>query len=199
MTATHATTNPTEAIARAKQGEARGFDELVDLYSSRLYGFLLRLTGHRDDAEDLVQEVFVRVVRTIERYEDDGRFEAWLFRIATNLVRDRIRKIRREPPTKGLSGGAPGSAVDESESEALLPPAEVDGPDHAVNSRDTLGRLEECLGRLPQAEREVILLRHYTDLSFAQIAEMMGTPLGTALARSHRGLAKLRAWMESDE
>lgn len=189
--------NTSAIIMRAKAGVAEAFDELVDLYSARLYGFLYRLTGHREEAEDLVQEVFVRLVRTLERYEDDGRFEAWLFRIATNLARDRIRRVKRSISTTPFSAGR--GEDGESDGGFGLDRAESDDaaePDAGMKLKEDMGRLADGLARLPEPEREVILLRHYTEMSFAQIAEMMGTPLGTALARSHRGLAKLREWME---
>lgn len=193
------TPTQTSPIVRAQAGDIGAFDELVDLYSARLYGFLYRLTGHREDAEDLVQEVFVRVVRTIDSYVDDGKFEAWLFRIATNLARDRIRRVRRAVviPMSGGSrsaeeGGAEGAVF---ESEADDEPAVAE---RNLDRAEQVDRLQKAMTRLPEAEREVILLRHYTDLSFAQIADMMGTPLGTALARSHRGLQKMREMLKDD-
>ena len=85
----------TDVIERAQRREPDAFDTLVDLYSSRLFGYLYRRTGSRHDAEDMLQEVFVRLVRTLDRYTHDGRFEAWLFRIATNLIRDRVRQLQR--------------------------------------------------------------------------------------------------------
>ena len=183
-------------IERAQRFEPEAFDFLVDRYSTALYGFLLRLTSSSQDAEDLVQEVFLRLVRTIADYEHSGRFEAWLFRIATNLARDRIRRIVRGPSTTSLGalegvGGTvaePGRDGADARNTGL-----AEGPELA----DEVGRLQGALAKLPQAEREVVLMRHYTELSFAEIAEVMGTPLGTALARAHRGLTKLRALMES--
>src|SRR5262245_5843473 len=85
----------TVLIGRAQKREAAAFDALVDLYASRLYGYFYRLTASREDAEDLLQELFVRLVRMIEQYEHDGRFDGWVFRIATNLVRDRVRRSRK--------------------------------------------------------------------------------------------------------
>ena len=84
-------------IRRAKKLDAEAFDVVVDAYGGRLAGFFRRLTGNGDEADDLVQEVFVRVVRTIGDYQEDGRFEAWLFRIAGNLARDRLRQRRARP------------------------------------------------------------------------------------------------------
>ena len=182
-------------IRRAQQLEASAFEWLVDTYSARLYGFLYRLTGRADDAEELVQEVFVRLVRMISQYEHDGRFEAWLFRIATNLARDRIRRITRAPEISSLDAGED----EESDRSVWRRLGDLSGPspDGALELAEDVDQLQRCLARLPQPEREVILLRHYSGMSFADIAEAMETPLGTALARSHRGLAKLRKWMES--
>lgn len=183
-------------IERAKRLEPDAFDLLVDRYSSRLYGFLLRLTSSPEDAEDIVQEVFLRLVRTIGEYEHAGHFEAWLFRIATNLARDRIRRIVRGPKTTSL-GPSPDANDDVAASECDPGVGSPPKPGAAMELADEVDRLQGALAKLPEAERVVVLLRHYTALSFAEIAEAMETPLGTALARAHRGLAKLRAMMES--
>ncbi len=182
-----------DLIARAQAKDADAFDALVDHFGPRLFGYLARLTGSRDQAEDLVQEVFLRVVRKIEGYRHEDLFEAWLFRIATNLVRDRIRRQKRTPSIASIDG----------ESEGVIDAVSFAGrsdngsPDRAVELREEADRMQAALEQLPDAEREVVMMRHYSQLSFATIAEIMKTPLGTALARSHRGLAKLRALMES--
>ncbi|MFQ5414048.1 MAG: RNA polymerase sigma factor [Phycisphaerae bacterium] len=185
-------------IRRAQGGEADAFDALVDSYASRLYGFLYRLTGCRDDAEDLVQEVFVRVVRMIGRYQHDGRFDAWIFRIATNLARDRVRRVNRAPSASSLDAGD-----DPAERERVLTrprgaaPADR-APGDALELAEDVDRLQQAIATLNAAEREVIMLRHYAGMSFADIAAMMGTPLGTALARAHRALGKLREQMDGN-
>ena len=179
-------------IARAKTHDAEAFDALVDAYSPRLFGLLYRLTGRREEAEDLVQEVFVRLVPSISSYEHDGRFTAWLFRIATNLARDRIRRRGRRPSVLSLDPTDGNESAEWAELGDLSQPP----PDRPLDLADDVDRLQRALAKLPVAEREVILLRHYSAMSFAAIADAMGTPLGTALARSHRGLGKLRKIME---
>jgi RNA polymerase sigma-70 factor (ECF subfamily) len=179
-------------IRRAQAGDAAAFDALIECYSARLYGYLYRLTGSRHDAEDLLQDVFLRVVKMIGRYEHDGRFEAWIFRIATNLVRDRVRRVRATPVV----------ATGESDNELLgeMPAsAGTHDPSLPMQLAEDTDRLQRALARLSAPEREVIMLRHFSDLSFKDIAELMGTPLGTALARAHRGLARLRQLMETSE
>jgi len=183
-------------IKRAQELDYSAFEELVDRYSSRLYGFLYRLTGCCEDAEDLVQEVFIRVVRMIAKYEDNGRFDAWIFRIATNLVRDGIRRNKRRPGPASIEREehAAGSQQAVSRADIDVPHS---SPNRTIELAEDVDRLQTAITRLPDAEREVILLRHYARMSFSQIADTMGTPMGTALARAHRGLAKLREWMES--
>lgn len=182
-----------ELISRAKSRDPDAFDCIIDAFGRRLYGYLFRLTGAREDAEDLLQEVFLRLVRTIEDYEHDGRFVGWLFRIATNLARDRVRRIGRTPRTLRLDG----PVTDDREGARWWEMGDLSqpAPEAPMELREDVDALQEALAELPVAEREVVLLRHFSDLSFAEIAEAMGTPLGTALARGHRGLAKLRELM----
>jgi RNA polymerase sigma-70 factor (ECF subfamily) len=181
-------------IEGAQRREPEAFETLVGLYASRLYGFLYRFTGCQDDAQDLVQEVFVRLVRTIDQYEHEDRFEAWLFRIAANLARDRVRRLGRAPGTISLDEVNRLDAGNQGRAEQSGI-ANRDRPDREMELAEDVDRLQRALDDLPETEREVVMLRHYSDLSFAEIAELMGTPLGTALARAHRGLRKLRAIM----
>jgi len=186
-----------EAIRGAQRGEALAFDRLVDAYAPRLHGFLYRLTGSRQEAEDLLQEVYLRLVRTIAAYSHDGRFDAWLFRIAANLVRDRVRRRRRSPTI--LSGEGPEDG--EATGASMLSQIDGHGPgvDAAMMLREELDELGVALAELPAAEREVILLRHFSQMSFKEIASATGVPLGTALARGHRGLARLRKLMDAND
>jgi RNA polymerase sigma-70 factor (ECF subfamily) len=179
-----------ELLDRARRREAAALEELVERYSPRVYALLLRLTGSRDVADDFLQETFLRVVRTIEAYEHVGRFEAWLFRIAANLARDYARQRRRVGPVASLTptetDSAPAVAIDPE-----VPAAACE----RMESQERSAQLASALARLPEADREILLLRHYSELSFREIAELLGVPLGTALARAHRALQKLRAQM----
>ena len=185
-------------IERARQQEPAAFAALIDLYSGRLYGYLYRLTGARAQAEDLLSELFVRLVRTLPDYEHDGRFEGWLFKIATNLARDRLRKIKRAPVVLSLDADQAGQGSDEPGLASTLADLSNPPPDAPLELREETDALQRALAQLPVAEREVVMLRHFSGMSFAEIAEAMGTPLGTALARAHRGLKKLRAVLEPE-
>lgn len=186
----------TTLVERARQGDPSAYDALVDLYANRLFGFLFRMTGSRADAEDLLQDLFVRVVRMLPRYEHRGNLESWLFRIAANLGRDHIRRARRRPPMMSLLSDSDTEAAGTGPSETARG---LDTPSGGLEHQEEADALQRGLAALPEPEREVIMLRHFSDMTFAQIAEIMGTPLGTALARAHRGLARLRKLMEAPD
>ncbi len=177
-----------ELLERACRREPAALDELVCRYSRRVFGLLYRLTNERETAEDLMQETFLRVVRTIDRYEHAGRFEAWLFRIAANLARDRARRRGRRGDTLSLDG-----AEDDGTSRAAELSAPAQHADQLLVEAELGERLAASLDRLSDADREIILLRHYSELSFQEIADLLGVPLGTALARAHRALKRLQA------
>ena len=179
------------SIQAAKSGRPEGYQAILVGYGSRLYGYFYRATGDRDEAEDLVGEVMLRLVRMLDSYDERGRFEPWLFRIAANLVRDRIRRRKAAPASRPLSGDSPdGPSLLETLAGAERP---VDSGLLAEEARE---QLMAALETLDETTRQMILLRHFAELSFAEIAEMMGCPLGTALAKVHRGLKSLRVRLE---
>lgn len=175
-------------LRRARRREPEALHTLVDMYSARLFGLLFRLTGSRDTAEDLLQETFLRVVRVIPEYRHAGKFEPWLFRIAANLARDHARRLRRRGQPLSLDGfdreGEPGRYE--------LADAGRSDPAGELLRKEVGRRLGEVLHELPEIDREIILLRHFSELSFREIAELLEIPLGTALARAHRALKRLK-------
>ena len=173
-------------IDRACQLDPDAFDTLVNEYAPRLRGFLRKIV-RSSDVDDMVQVLFLRVVRTIGRYQEAGRFEAWIFQIARNLAHDHLRdRLRQRANYNGPS---------EPDRMTLLTASGVT-IEEGLERAESASQIEEALWRLPDTEREVILLRHFGRLTFEEIAKAMDTPLGTALARSHRGLSKLRKWVE---
>jgi RNA polymerase sigma-70 factor (ECF subfamily) len=183
-----------ELFRRARERDPDALGALVEAYGPRVFGLLYRLTGSRDVAEDLLQETFLRLVRNIGRYEHSGRFEAWLFRIAANLARDHVRRTRRRGPTATLD-----AAPDDEAVPAEVADASRRGSDRRMIDEEDQRRLDACLEELADADREIIMLRHFSGLSFRQIADMLDIPLGTALARAHRALNRLRAAFGDEE
>jgi len=177
----------TERIAQCQQGQAEAFTWLVAEYGPRLYGYFVRQAGSTGDAEDLLQETFVKVVAHIKDYRHQGRFEAWLFRLAANLLRDRGRRQRRQLQSLGKLMPLADPATDGP--TVASPQA---GPSEQAQLAEFRDRLQAALQQLPQLDREIILLRYYGGLSFKEIAQHLDLPLGTALTKVHRGLKHLQ-------
>lgn len=177
-------------IHKAQSGDSDALAELFSAYKSRLFGYFFRATGNRHDADDLLSEVALRLVRTLSRYRHQGRFEPWLFRMAANLVRDRIRRKKTRPNLASLS------ATDEDGNSMAQ---RVEGAIPAVDANMLAGEsreeLQAALSQLDDTTREMILLRHFADMSFKEIAQQFDCPLGTALAKVHRGLKALKGIM----
>ena len=174
-------------IASAKRGAADGFEALLEAYGPRLYGYFFRATCSHHDAEDMLGELTLRLVRTLKGYDDRGRFEPWLFRIAANMVRDRIRRRRANPAPASLSAQS-----DSGESLAARVAGRLQPPNADMLAAEASARLSGALEKLDVLTREMILLRHFGEMSFKELSELFGCPLGTVLARVHRGLKTLR-------
>jgi len=139
-----------------------------------VYGLLLRMVGRREVAEDLMQETLLRAFRGLDAYRPEGKFRAWVFRIALNQARDWIRRQHRPAPVPAEAAPAAGA-----------PP---EGP---ALARERRRGVEQALARLAEDDREVLLMRYYGDMTFKEIARATDEPLGTVLARAHRALKKL--------
>jgi len=180
-----------EIIARlvlgCQNGDQEAFERLFSLYRGPVYAYLVRTTGDRHLAEDLLQDVFLRLIQNIERYTESGRFEAWIFRIAANRVRDWARRR-----VKSERVGAVGQTDDESRGPSVVDRPVEAPPEVRLVRREQTRLLEAAMATLESDERQVLMLRHYGGLSFREIADIMDSPLGTVLARSHRALLKLR-------
>jgi RNA polymerase sigma-70 factor (ECF subfamily) len=177
-------------VQRCRAGDKAAWDQLVGLYWQRLFAYAYKATQDSDLASDLVQETLLRVVQKLQRYSDEGKFEAWLFRIVVNLVRDKARANARRPLRSIVMDSESGLELTDR-----MPGREnVDTAEH----REEKERLYDALQKLPELDRQVLLLRHYGCLSFKEIATITGCPLGTILARAHRALGKMRVMMEVD-
>jgi RNA polymerase sigma-70 factor (ECF subfamily) len=166
-------------ITGCKAGDAESFSEVVDIYASRLYGYFYRLTGDREISDDLLSELFVKLVEKIGSFKG-GSFESWLFRTASNIFYDHLRDKQRQKKSFEVLKG---------EFETELTKAEG-------TNNERVDELQTQLGRLDTDTRELIMLRFYSQVSFKEIAAMRSEPIGTTLSKLHRGLKKLRDLME---
>ncbi len=201
-----------QTLARARDGDGDAWAVLVNTYSRRVYGLLVRQCGDRELAEEITQATFVKVVTKIGRYTEKGRFEAWLFRIAMNLLRDEMRRRKRQARTIGMShngadratrsssnhGGASDAgawAAAEQRASHFRHPSELD-PSEQVSRAEQVDRLRRAIATMSDSDQELLHLRYTAGLSFAQIADALDQPLGTVLARGHRALGKLKKLMQ---
>ena len=182
----------TALLAQCRAGDKSAWDALVDAYWQRLYGFAWQSTKNRDLAHDLVQETFLRVVQKLERYDHRDKFDAWLFRILVNLIRDHSRSRVRRPVRSTVIDTSTGAEMTDDMA------ARTGQPSDPIDHQEEVQSLYAALEQLPEIDRQVLLLRHYGEMPFKDIAKMLHCPLGTVLARAHRALGKLRITMEVD-
>jgi len=152
-----------ELMLRCGQGDAAAFDLLVRRWELPVGNVLRRLVRNTADADDLRQDTFVRVLLASRRYRPTGEFSAWLFRIVVNLARDAARRRKRRHELIDQELIVEGNASPATESAR----------------RETAALVEDALGALPHRLREVLVLRHYGDLSFARMSEVLGEPAST--------------------
>ena len=167
-----------QIIAGCINGDSRSFSLVVDKYASRLYGYFYRLTGNNDISDELLSELFVKLVEKIGSYKG-GSFDGWLFRIASNIFHDYLRAKQRRK--KMFDAQKMQLATEQTE------PRKSDN--------EQIDKLQIQLRKMDTDTRELIMLRFYSELSFKEIALMRSEPIGTTLAKLHRGLKKLRQLM----
>lgn len=160
-----------------RAGDVGKLGLLFERYHLPLFDFLARLTGDRTAAEDLVQDIFVRVLKYRATYRDDGCFETWLYRIARNARADYFRQRR---PVEPLDG------------QTAEPPEPGPGPARRLEADRERARLRRALLMLREDKRELLVLARYQDLKHEQIAEILGIEVGAVKVRVHRALRELR-------
>ncbi len=172
---------PSTFIERLCSRDDSAFDELVDRYAGRCYGYFYRLCGNGEQSEEFVSELFVKLVEKIDTF-DGGSFDNWLFTVASNLFRDHLRRKYRY---KRLLDEVADQERKRQE-EAVVDPRQ-----EAVSDR-----LQWALEKLDKETAELIMLRYYSKVSFRELAQMRNEPIGTLLSKVHRGLKRLRVLME---
>lgn len=171
-----------QVAQRHLDGDPQAFGALVDRYQSRLLRFVNRTTGDRDRAEDLVQEVFIRVFRHLHRFDRSRKFSTWIYTIASNLAKNDLRNRSRSPlvlipNSRALGDGDCRPVEFEDRSNR---------PDDLYRKRYLKTAVERCVGELPDHHRTVFVLRELEGKSYAEIADITGCNLGTVKSRLNR-------------
>jgi RNA polymerase sigma factor (sigma-70 family) len=176
-----------ELIRNFQDGDLNALEVLVIRHKDKLYTSILFLVKDKYLAEDIFQDVLIKIIDTIRggRYTEEGKFLPWAMRIAHNLCVDHFRKVKRTPTIKTSEDRDIFDVINFSE----------EGADAKIEKRQSHDRVRQMLDLLPEDQREVIILRHYADLSFKEIASLTNCSINTALGRMRYGLINLRKIM----
>lgn len=173
-------------IKQVLKGDHNAFGEIVEVYKDRIYQLCYRMLGNAHEAEDISQEAFIRAYVNIDRYNINRKFSTWLYRIATNLCIDRIRKKKPDyfldAEVKGTDGL---NLYSQIQSKELT-------PDEKVVKMELQELIQMEILKLPEKYRSAILLKYIEELSLKEISEVLDLPIGTVKTRIHRGREALR-------
>lgn len=178
-------------VERFKSGDAAAFDQLVTRYWDRIYAMVHQLLRNAEDAEEVTQDAFIRAHRGLGNFRGDSTFSTWLYQIATNLARNRYWYWWRRKRDKSVSLDAP-IGPDADTTIAELIPAEQETPEDATVTQEFVRRVAECMEELNEKHREILILRNVQNLSYEEIAEILGISVGTVKSRIARARESLR-------
>ncbi len=177
----------TDLIRAFQDGDTSAFEALIYRHKDKIFSSILFFVKDNYLAEDLFQDVFIKVIDTLKnkRYTDEGKFLPWALRIAHNLCVDHFRKVKRTP------------AIKTSDDKDIFDVINVyeEGADQKIMQGQSHARVRSMLELLPDEQREIIVLRHYANLSFKEIAQITNCSINTALGRMRYGLINLRKMM----
>ncbi|MFL6279034.1 MAG: RNA polymerase sigma factor [Vicinamibacterales bacterium] len=173
----------TDLISRAAVGDASAFQALVERHRTMVYRVAYQFAGNHHDAEDIAQEVFIKIYRSLDRFRRDAQLTSWIYRIVMNACIDHRRRSR-------MNAAAP--AGDEAEYRMLNAPEETPGPEDRAYAGEIGEVLQLEIGRLPKGQRIVFVMRHYHGMKLGEIADALGLAEGTIKRQLHAAVHRLR-------
>ncbi len=179
-----------EVVQRALAGSESAYREIVLRYQRPIHGLLLRMVRDPALAEDLAQEVFLKAFRALDTFDPERKFSSWLFKIAHNTAIDQLR--RKQLATVPLES----PEDDKPDPLALVPDRVGESPDQALDRQSLAQAIQAAVGHLRVEYREVVILRFQEDLSYEEIAEITGLPLGTVKTHLHRARKAMARHLE---
>ncbi len=185
---TYNTLSDTELILSFQEGNSNALEMLINRYKDKLFSSILFLVKDKYLAEDIFQDTFLKIIDTLRgrRYNEEGKFLPWAIRIAHNLCVDHFRKVKRTPSIV---------THDNKDIFEIVHVVVNDNAEHKIIKTQSYDRVHQMLQKLPEEQREVIILKHFGDLSFKEIAEATNCSINTALGRMRYGLINLRKMM----
>jgi RNA polymerase sigma-70 factor (ECF subfamily) len=167
-----------QLILRCKEGDSLAFGQLIKNYRKQLFTYLLRLSGNKDMAEDLLQDTLTKAWHGLPKYEEKNKFSSWLFSIAHNIAMDAYRKKKVREVV---------STYDEIPERSL-----IINQEHALEAEELKNTIVDSLSQIPEKQRSVFLMRQHSGMSFKEISDSTGQPLNTVLSHMHYATKKLR-------
>jgi len=175
-----------ELVEACQAGDESAFDVLVARWEDRIRGAAFRFLGSDDEARDVAQEAFLKAYRGLSGFKREARFSSWLYQIATNLCRDRLRRRKTRPQLSLEALEETGPVIVETRPSAH----------ERLLERDLAETVRRAIHALPEEQREVVILKEYQELTFLEIAQALDVPVSTVKTRLYRGLVQLRLRLE---
>ena len=175
-------------LRRAQRGDADAFEQLMTPLENLIWRVCWHYTGQRETASDCAQEAMIRIWRSLDGYRGECAFESWVYRIAANCSMDAMRKQKRDKS----------ESIEPMREAGFDPPDPEPGTEEKVIAEERRRKLRECIARLPEDQREALILTQLEGVSYEEAAARLGTSEGTVKSRVNRAKAKLKEWLEED-
>ena len=182
-------------IDRLMERDEQAFSEIVRQYGDKVFSLIYRMLGNRQEAEDVAQDVFITVFKTIESFRGEAKFSTWLLRIAANHAKNRIKHLARRP-TEGADPDDVSQlrARPTGRRRPCRPGSKV--PDAMLEAMQTERLMQEAIANLPEDQRLLVVLRDVEEMSYQEIEEITGLPEGTIKSRLHRARMAIKEWLD---
>lgn len=181
-------------IRRLQERDERAFEEVVRLYQHKVFNLVYRMMANREEAEDVAQDVFVTVLKSVDTFRGESKFSTWLYRIAANHCKNRMKYLgRRAHKMTGELDEAAEREAQGAQPSAMKP--HVDGPDAVLEGLQMERLMQQGIAALEEEHRELIVLRDVENLSYEEISGITGLPDGTVKSRLHRARMALKDYM----
>jgi RNA polymerase sigma-70 factor, ECF subfamily len=182
-------------IGRLKERDPAAFEEIVRRYGDKVFSLIYRMLGNRQEAEDVAQEVFITVFKTVDTFRGEAKFSTWLLRIAANQSKNRIKYLARRPTEGGelddaAQPGAPGATPGPAAH------AQIESPDKMLEAAETDRLIQAAIAELDEEHRLLVILRDVEEMSYQEIGEITGLPEGTIKSRLHRARMAVKEYLD---
>jgi len=184
-------------ISRLKDRDPSAFEEIVRRFGDKVFNLVYRMLGNRHEAEDITQEVFITVFKTVDSFRGEAKFTTWLLRIAANQSKNRIKYLSRRPTDSAdvdeVGGPPPGAAG----TPGPVAHGQIDAPDILMEAAELEALMQKAIASLDEEHRLLVILRDVEELSYQEIGEITGLPEGTIKSRLHRARMAIKEVLDT--